>query len=1084
MSASRAVHDAILQSPLWHRATTLAERVASLQSQPSEPGSDGVDHDRASRRLERWRSEPPFDDDTCFAQRLAQDGLTEVDLRRLLGEPIEAVRDRPDHPLDWLVDLARAYSHSPAPGVATAAPPSPGDGPDAFLIAVEPIVRQAVKRLEHDIRGIVESHSPVPFDPIDVRELLLPMLHHHLRIMLPRAMVLELSIARLQGQLHGATPEERFQSFLQHLAEPDVALSIFERYPVLARQIMACVDMWVTTSCEFLHRLTQDWPAICAAFAPNRDPGEMIAVEGDRGDRHCGGRSVVLIEFSSGFRLVYKPRPLAVDRCFQKLLTWLNQRSDTLAFRTLEMLDRGTYGWEELVAHRACASVDEVERFYERQGAYLALLYALEATDFHSENLIAEGEHPVLLDLEALFHPREPGAESDEANEPATSAIVNSVLRVGLLPYVGRDSSDSRGFDVSGLGAEPGQVTPYRAPYWQGSDSDEMHLGRRHVTTSLEPNRPTLGDEAVEPSGYTEAVVSGFSGMYRLLLQHREDLLSADGPLTLFADAPVRVIFRQTATYEVLLRESFHPDLLSDALDRDRHFDRLWRAVDRCPWLTKVIPAERQDLLRADIPLFTTRPNTRDVWTSTNELIPELLDQPGMALVRHRIEHLSQQDLDRQVWIIRAAMATIQSRADRSRTLPYRAVQSGALDRAQLLAAARKVGDRLETLALGGDHGVSWIGLVPRGERYWSVAPLGLDLYDGLPGVILFLAYLGEVSGERRYTTLARAGLATLRRELERERGTLTSVGAFDGWGGIIYALTHLSILWSNPALLNEADGLVDLLPGLIASDEELDLISGAAGCIGTLRSLHQCAASKRTLATMVQCGDRLLAGAQTMADGIGWVTPWNTRALAGFSHGAAGISWSLLELAALSGEERFRVAARKAITYERSLFSATTGNWRDLRDPENPDKGASEGTQDKFMVAWCHGAPGIGLARLHALRHLDDPAAQGEVEVAVRTTIAEGFGGNHCLCHGDLGNLELLLQASEVLDRPPRREVDRLAGGIVQSIDQVGGLCGNPSRIESPGLMTGLAGIGYGLLRLAEPERVPAVLTLAPPPR
>ena len=40
-----------------------------------------------------------------------------------------------------------------------------------------------------------------------------------------------------------------------------------------------------------------------------------------------------------------------------------------------------------------------MKRFYERQGGYLALLYMLQATDFHHENLIAAGEHPVLLDL-------------------------------------------------------------------------------------------------------------------------------------------------------------------------------------------------------------------------------------------------------------------------------------------------------------------------------------------------------------------------------------------------------------------------------------------------------------------------------------------------------------------------------------------------------------------------------------------------------------------------------------------------------------------------------------------------------------
>ncbi len=38
----------------------------------------------------------------------------------------------------------------------------------------------------------------------------------------------------------------------------------------------------------------------------------------------------------------------------------------------------------------------------------LALFYALEATDFHHENLIAEGEHPVPIDLETLFQPASP----------------------------------------------------------------------------------------------------------------------------------------------------------------------------------------------------------------------------------------------------------------------------------------------------------------------------------------------------------------------------------------------------------------------------------------------------------------------------------------------------------------------------------------------------------------------------------------------------------------------------------------------------------------------------------------------------
>jgi hypothetical protein len=46
----------------------------------------------------------------------------------------------------------------------------------------------------------------------------------------------------------------------------------------------------------------------------------------------------------------------------------------------------------------------------------------------------------------------------------------------------------------------------------------------------------------------------------------------------------------------------------------------------------------------------------------------------------------------------------------------------------------------------------------------------------------------------------------------------------------------------------------------------------------------------------------------------------------------------------------------------------------------------------------------------------------------------------------------------------------------------EYGWVTGVPLGVETPGLMTGLAGIGYELLRLAAPERVPSVLLLAPP--
>ena len=181
-----------------------------------------------------------------------------------------------------------------------------------------------------------------------------------------------------------------------------------------------------------------------------------------------------------------------------------------------------------------------------------------------------------------------------------------------------------------------------------------------------------------------------------------------------------------------------------------------------------------------------------------------------------------------------------------------------------------------------------------------------------------------------------------------------------------------------------------------------------------------------------------------------------------------------------LTGEARFRATAVKAMEYERSIFSPEEGNWPDLRPTDdagpNPDG-------DHFMVAWCHGAPGIGLGRLRSLRHMDDDSTRAEVDAALKTTLDRGFGNNHSLCHGDLGNLDLIVEASEKLgDDGSSVHRNRLAAIVLESISENGWICGTPQGVETPGLMVGLAGIGYQLLRLAEPTRVPSVLTLAPP--
>lgn len=286
---------------------------------------------------------------------------------------------------------------------------------------------------------------------------------------------------------------------------------------------------------------------------------------------------------------------------------------------------------------------------------------------------------------------------------------------------------------------------------------------------------------------------------------------------------------------------------------------------------------------------------------------------------------------------------------------------------------------------------------------------------------------------------------------------------------------SHLAVLWDQPQWLNDAGGIVHTVMALIEKDSTYDLMGGAAGCIAGLLALYAVAPSDNLVAVATACGDHLLRSARPTAPGIGWPSALYGLPLAGLSHGASGIASSLLALHRLTGQPRFRDAASAALDYEYSLFDNQQGHWADLRPRESRSRAP--------MVAWCHGAAGIGLSRLGMLSSLDPQARRCEIARAVDATLARGFGDNHCLCHGDLGNLDFLLQAGQALSRRDWNvAVERLTLRIVDDVEHSGWRCGINKPVDTPGLMTGLAGIGYGMLRLAHPETVPSVTTLCAP--
>lgn len=1034
-----------------------------------------VVNEGAKARLARWEGEATLAGehlDPCTLHGCSADELLAV-----LSDPGVRSLGHVSAPR-WLVAF-QAASESEDDGVGY-------KGDQAFLSAIHRPIAAAKTRVAEAAAALLRDLPAAPFSVETVPEILFVTPAWRLQALVTPCAVLEMHAARLEGRLTGATEGDRYETYAWSLAEPGVSLDLLLRYPVLMRLVMTVLENWVEASREFMERLAHDWRELRSNFASLQDGDRLVAFD-TLGDPHCRGRRVALCRFASGARLMYKPRRVSTEIHFQRLLTWVNERSNAPPLRTLAIIDRDTYGWIEFAEAHHCGSRGELQRFYRRQGAYIAILHVLAAQDFHYENVIAAGEQPLMVDLESIFQPSL--VPNSEALTPAERVVMSelwsdSVLRIGLLP-VRTFARGDHDVDLSGIGAVSGQVTPMRIPRWAEEGTDSMHQILSEANLGDVQSSPIPPNEALSIVDFVDDIVEGFVATYELFSQNRKTLLSRNGPLAAFARDETRRILRPSMAYAMLLQSACHPHFLADGLSRELQFDRLIGAAPlSCERQhVEIAAAEREDLWDLDIPRFTTRPNSRDLWTSSGERIPGALSETGIEAVRRRLKRMSKDECDLQSWMIRTSIATASLSAAHGRTRPSRSgVRQRIASNGDPLTAAIEIGDRLRRSAITSAGTATWIGVTAQPGQRWGISPVGPDLYEGLPGIAMFLAYLGSISSEQQYTDLARAAVRTL--SAQYARGELDrSIGGFSGLGGHVYVLTHLAALLEYDDLLVEAESAVAKIADLIDDDDGLDVIAGSAGCILALLVYHRVRPHDHVLSVAARCGERLLATAVATEQGLAWQRDEiASRPLGGLGHGAAGFAWALFELFAATGDQRFKRAAIDAVSYDRSLFSRHAKNWLDVREDPSEERLAG-GDAYRCLAFWCHGSTGIGLTRMRCRRYWDDGAMQSEIDTAIDATVRHGFGSSHCLCHGDFGNLELLATACrESTDAPLWADFTRLSSDALASVEEYGCISGHILGLESPGLMMGTAGVGYGLLRLAAPAHVPAVLLLEPP--
>jgi lantibiotic modifying enzyme len=276
----------------------------------------------------------------------------------------------------------------------------------------------------------------------------------------------------------------------------------------------------------------------------------------------------------------------------------------------------------------------------------------------------------------------------------------------------------------------------------------------------------------------------------------------------------------------------------------------------------------------------------------------------------------------------------------------------------------------------------------------------------------------------------------------------------------------------------------------------EFDIISGRAGAIFGLLWLSARLGDAQFREEAQRLAWELAEAAERSGDAgsaASWAAEPRTGAgnLTGFSHGASGAACALLEVAAITRQAELATVAEQAFSYERSLFDPEVRNWPDLRTGHGAvtdRRGPSS-----YPVAWCHGAAGIGLARLRAYELTGLPVLKHEAEVALETTSAHTEAalragtGSYALCHGLAGNAEILETGYRILGSPREKWRDRAREVASSGIERFGHPgkawpCGTHEG-ETPGLMLGLAGTGMFYLRLHKPT-IGSALLLSLSPR
>lgn len=358
------------------------------------------------------------------------------------------------------------------------------------------------------------------------------------------------------------------------------------------------------------------------------------------------------------------------------------------------------------------------------------------------------------------------------------------------------------------------------------------------------------------------------------------------------------------------------------------------------------------------------------------------------------------------------------------------------------------------------------------------------DIFNGSAGILLFFLSLYKYNKKHKYLETA---LTIADRLLQHTDINCPRYYTFyGGAAGMLYICTQLYKATGNAIYLDKALELErGYCTGFNDRVSQCDLLSGQAGILLAVSHLYAHTNEKSLLYTIDGVVNKLVTGAHIARAGLKWDTYKHSYdSLTGFSHGASGIAFALLQAGQYFGATGLQYLAQQAYLYEAGYFEKQTGNYMDLRVGAERMQSIHEEYQYTLykwpltafqptmsgISSWAHGAAGCALSRLFAYQ-ITQAALYVEQATQALTFSWQYFLQqqhiDYTLCSGYGGIAAIFERAAKTLNEPiwHTRSLQIATTAIDYYHKHRNYNSKTEAHITDHGLFSGLAGVGYWLL-------------------